>query len=692
MTSGDDPVNFGEGFEESSENSSIVFQRKPSGNKKHTTPREPIIYPEKLPGDCPVMPLGKQGSTCYFIDVMGELREILVTKLTRNEIYLLFGESGQEWLRRMYPPAKDGLDRFSPSRVSVALIAACTDAGIWSTSDKSRGRGSWKTEDGRLLMHLGNRLLVSHKEPSQKDGKSFYDELPPSVQSGLVYATAEALNPPGLDYHAQAQSDYVGELLAILSTWNFENGVRDARLLIGWLFTAFMGGALEWRSHLWIEGSLGTGKSTLFNNVIRPILGNWGIESVNTTMAGIQFLLANDSRPVVLDEQEAGDGSTRIGNIILLARYSSSGDVLIRGTPGQTARITRIFSSFLFGSINTPALEPADASRITKIRLNQLVDVVDDPYNDPEQSRLYGESLRAHALACWHGWPGLLSEVKDQLRLANPSQSERSLQQNGTLLAGYFCAHYGISPDFKSDSGLADVLRGSAEIIENNEADADSNARQCLDHLLKWHFFYGRDKYYLSQFIDKILGSLYCGHSTKTPDEGGPSLFLLAKRMMGHLPYLGLRMVQFKDVALVPGESGRYSVKLSGIFNREHPIFLVIPYNHSKVGEAFHGSRWESPSSASMGVWKSALERHPDIARVDKQTKIRFSGDAKPRAVLCIPLSLFTQEDSGIDHRRSALKIPSGGLPFLAGLAEGAKPAPPPSPLPADDLDTASEN
>jgi ABC-type multidrug transport system fused ATPase/permease subunit len=52
-------------------------------------------------------------------------------------------------------------------------------------------------------------------------------------------------------------------LLQALQSWNWDRGELDARLALGWLMTALVGGALEQRPVVYVVGTEGAGKSTL---------------------------------------------------------------------------------------------------------------------------------------------------------------------------------------------------------------------------------------------------------------------------------------------------------------------------------------------------------------------------------------------------------------------------------------------
>src|SRR3546814_12291625 len=99
------------------------------------------------------------------------------------------------------------------------------------------------------------------------------------------------------------------------------------RSLAGWIAIAVICGALNWRPHVWLTGSSGSGKSWLLDNVIRPLIGAIAVHChSNSTEAGIRQTLATDARPVLFDEAESEDAKAqvRIQQVLELSRQSSS--------------------------------------------------------------------------------------------------------------------------------------------------------------------------------------------------------------------------------------------------------------------------------------------------------------------------------------------------------------------------------
>ena len=214
----------------------------------------------------------------------------------------------------------------------LALMAAARLRGGFDES-RVRGRG----------VYIENREVV----------RNFGGEIPRSARFAYVCPIPLNIEPDGRDIEPAA-------VLEFLQLFNFVSP-SAAYLLFGWLVSAVICGALEWRTHVFITGAKNTGKTTLVNalrNLIDCIVVALDGQS---TEAGIRQKLGPDSRPVMLDEFESDQNLGRMRQVIKLIRSSSSGNLAIaRGTPEGKALEFTIRASFLLAAINR---DSGDGSR-----------------------------------------------------------------------------------------------------------------------------------------------------------------------------------------------------------------------------------------------------------------------------------------------------------------------------------------
>lgn len=237
--------------------------------------------------------------------------------------------------------------------IGSVLMSKCYEAGYFRV-DNERGRGAW-IDDGRVVMHLGQTLVV--------DGQPIN---PAKMVSEYYYPVSENLiKPRGVP----PLTDDEGKLLRkICRTLKWKNPIF-AELLGGWIATAPVCGAMPWRSHFWVQGDAGSGKTWIVENVVKPCFGKIGYYPVgNSSAAGIMGTLRRDARPVVFDEAEGKGqrGIERRDMIIEMLRYSSSesDSEVVKGTAGHGTVSFKVQSQYLMASIGVGLTEAADKTRI----------------------------------------------------------------------------------------------------------------------------------------------------------------------------------------------------------------------------------------------------------------------------------------------------------------------------------------
>jgi len=239
-----------------------------------------------------------------------------------------------------------------------------------------RGRGAWE-DKGRSVLHLGNKLIVDGKAVEISDFDTQY------IYEHRVSMRVNPLSP--------LQNEESSKLIDICALMRWDDPLYG-QLLAGWIFSAIVCGALQWRSHMYIYGQKGTGKTWIVDNVVRRCLGGiaLGLQS-KTTEAGIRQAIAGDARPVIFDESEAEAVADRqrMQRVYDLARQASSESAppIIKGTAGGMGAIEYVVRScFLFSSINSSVQQQADESRITMLKLAAPFQTPDHSFPDLEKA------------------------------------------------------------------------------------------------------------------------------------------------------------------------------------------------------------------------------------------------------------------------------------------------------------------
>jgi hypothetical protein len=519
-----------------------------------------------LPSDCPVHPLGVDGDNFWFLDTIGQLRSIPSHRFSQNAVAALF-MGRHHYLYWAWPrTTKDGaVTSWRAEKARDDLMAACAIKGPWKDVEKVRWRGAWRGAKGQLILHTGTELYVYGKEiPTGELGRYVYPKRPPLPKPWLT-SIAEEGNPAKL-------------IVPMFRRWNWARPDVDPVLLLGWLGSAFLGGALPWRPTVFITGDKATGKSTL-QGVLKGMLGEWLVQAADTSAAGVYQRIGNDSVPVSVDELEAEADTRKVKAVMKLARLAASGALMLRGGAEHSGVEFQARSAFVFSSINAPPLEPQDLSRMALLRLNRLtqehVPLDRETLSDEHLGRL-GEMVLRRLMDDWHRFEPTLAAYKAEL--AQAGHDGRGQDTFGTLLT---CADLIIGQDFESPEinlPMGEDLTLWRERLKASEMaefeDAVENWRLCLNHLLSVHVDAWRDG------LKKTVGEQLVAF------QAGDASYGEARDKLGQA---GLGVVK-------PTQRG-------------DPHWLAIPNQSPLTQRLFIGTKWGGEMGA--GVWASALRQGP---------------------------------------------------------------------------------
>ncbi len=529
-----------------------------------------------LPPYCPVKPLGRDGSVFYFIDASGSLAELTPSASGKGHIDALFAGAWPyliwAWgrVKHVGKGAKIPLENYDAEKVRSALFEAATSKGAWNAIDMVRGRGAWIGAKNELVLHLGSHLLIDGKEIA-----------PCGERDGLLYPQQPRLAAPE-DMPQPAGPDGCGQqILDRLESWNWSRGGLDARLMLGWVAMANVGGALDWRPSVFVTGDKATGKSTL-QKLIGVLLGGGTVNAVETTGAGIYQALKHDCLPVCVDELEASLNGHQARRVIELARVSSSGGRMLRGGQDHQGKQFTLRSPFMFSGINAPALQSQDRSRMVLMSLRAL-----DPGNRSEPIDFLkmgelGRQLARRVLDWWPRLQDLRNRVHDWL-IEVAGHDSRAADTFGTLVA--FC-HVALCDGDISD---ADLERWCEELSASTLAELETqtdNWKLCLRHMLQVRSDNLRTETY------KSVGAILQRFKVGDDNENVPADARWVKKK---LELVGLGLVGPK-IGTVTFENA----------------WLFVPNDHSALTPLFDGTKWQS-EPGSPGGWSDGLRQSPEF-------------------------------------------------------------------------------
>ena len=456
----------------------VEFFKRHIGEYVPTASEEDVIDPSLIPSnnldikydDTYFRCLGVQGDTHFFYKK--QTSQIIEFKPSHYDAKHLINLAPLAWWQASYPE-KTGANW---TQATDDLCRLQEKIGIFDNT-KIRGRGAW-FDAGRTVLHLGNILFVDGK---LVDIDEFYTEyfyersasLAVKVQTFLP--TGDSAKLVDLCRMARWEKPCYGDILA------------------GWMFSALVCGAMSFRSHLYLVGAAGSGKSWMLDNVVKRIMGNMALSiSSKSTEAGIRDQLGGDIRPVIFDEAEAENNQdkARMQAVFDLARNGSSekADAIVKFGAKYVCR-----SAFLFASINSSMSKTADLSRTAFIKLAnspvrksiELKEADNRNFRQLEAaaSRLltdeYIRCLLARAICLV---PVIRKSHKVVADLAAKEFGSRRLgDQMAMIIAGL---HGLLSDQVITEEEARKLIVLTSLQADKEEADDKTQEENCLDHML----------------------------------------------------------------------------------------------------------------------------------------------------------------------------------------------------------------
>lgn len=420
--------------------------------------------------------LGMDRGVCYYLP--DGLRQVVpMTPASHSKLNLLQLAPLSYWQTHFMSEKRSG-EGVDWHLAVESLIRRAQRAGVWDT-DLIRGRGAW-WDDGRPAVHLGSKVVLDGKAHLLRDAPTDY-----------VY---EESRPIDLSIDNPLPNAEAHKFVHICENLRWEKPI-SGKLLAGWVFLAPICGALEWRPHIWVTGSAGSGKSTVMNAIIsRALKKSMLFVQGDTSEAGIRQSLGHDAMPVVFDEFESENkkSSERVDNVMALVTMASSesGARLYKGSANGKAESFTVRSMFAFSSISVNLAQHAARTRVSVLSL----------YGEPESDESlakyqammerivttltpeYIERLQARAIA-------LIPVIRHNAQVfaeaaAVELGSRRSGDQMGTLIAGAYALH---STERITHEAARDWIQKQDWDEQREIQDAGRDEHQCITHIMAQH-------------------------------------------------------------------------------------------------------------------------------------------------------------------------------------------------------------
>jgi hypothetical protein len=532
-----------------------------------------------LPPSCPVIPLGRDGQVCFFLDTMGSVFELDARSSGKGPIGALFGGRSRylEWAWPRWSQPKQvkrkveggEIETISlPSKIigwqaddaRQCLVDACSYMGIYDATDQVRGRGAWKADDGSLIYHAGDRVLVRGRweQPGEYDGR--------------IYPARPRIGRPTMRAQPGGPGSAGDELIDALRTFNWDRPEVDPRLVLGWVMTAKVGGALARRPVLFVHGGEGSGKSTL-QELLRLVMNGALIATAEATQAGIYHHLKQDSIAVMVDELEAKDDGRSVDKIMALARIAYSGDKMHRGSKEGAGKEFTLMSSFMASAVNKPATEAQDDSRMAVVMLREREKAGGSLGVSVGTADAWGRHLLRRWFDWWPRWAELLAVMRGALIEAG--HNDRGCDTFAPLASA---CHVALRDDMPEPGELEDWMRWLNPKELEEITSRERTWRRCLTHLLSANVEAWR------QNTDKTIAAVLM-ELRRNPGW--------ARTSVERLNQIGMSLIWPK------GMEESYATAR-----------LFVPANQPAVHDLYDGTPWAGRLGAP-GPWCNALRQAP---------------------------------------------------------------------------------
>lgn len=565
--------------------------------------------------DCPVTPLGGDGRVFWYLNAIGQLVPIGAQQHSKNVVSALFAPQVKAWCWEHYPkgvdPDTNRPKDFKVDALVTDLLAEGQSGGTsWDPVDSIFGRGVWPGEDGELRVHLGSHLVVGGKRRAV----------------GKIGAKVYPLRPewpgPAPDAQAEGAAGPAAELLALLECWHWEERRLAPRLLLGWVVSALLCGALDWRPHMWLIAPRGSGKSTLLK-LLGHVLwrGSYLLAAEDASAASLRAALEFDARPVCLDETEPSEDNRRLNDILGLLRIAASGGTAMRatveqGVVQQTARFSAICASIV-----RPSFTSQDASRIAVLTMRKPPAGSVEPMLRPEVLALLGRRLLRRALDAWPRWPEVLHAWKDGL--TRHGMDNRNRDQFAPLLAFAWLVEWDGLPD--SDT-LEEWTEACAAVTLPDRQEERPDWFRLIEYLaaITLRDDAGKGEHTVAELLEvacqakRVPDPEHGGWKYTTPAEADRANALLARHGMRFDPVLDAQKRPVRR-PFEPGGEAAHGPMVG---------HLAVANTHQGLARLLERTRWAA-RPGSPGAWKSALEGADGAV---KGASVRF-GPRTSRAV-----------------------------------------------------------
>ncbi len=225
---------------------------------------------------------------------------------------------------------------------------------------------------GQGISKINDELLVVNGDTAfVYNGQTVRPVSQPRIGQKIIDFNGANCWAYGLERAVQAVTDesaraVLSQLQGHLYQWNWAHRA-DQDVAAALIPATFVQACWTWRPLVTVTGESDCGKSTLLEQFLRPVFGDWTILADRSTEAGLRQAMGTDFCPVILDEFDKYQYRAKV---LELFRTASRGGRILRGTKDQTGRSYGVKHIPWFAAIEGGELWGQDRNRRIRLELN----------------------------------------------------------------------------------------------------------------------------------------------------------------------------------------------------------------------------------------------------------------------------------------------------------------------------------
>lgn len=233
------------------------------------------------------------------------------------------------------------------------------------------GAGVWAGDEGRILVVSHGGVMVLHSDGRVEQSTApYHDSRLFDVGSGVNWTSLDDLGRRVQGLTSESRAEIVEQVESLIGNWKFDGEGRCEvypKIIAGMVLASFVQSLWEWRPQVFLVGKPGAGKSLLMK-AIASMFGELSLLSSGSTAAGIRISLGQSAMVPMCDELEK---SRHRRDILEMVRASGRGDMVIRGTAGQSSNSFILRQIFWASSTESGLSDEADQARFLTLEIDK---------------------------------------------------------------------------------------------------------------------------------------------------------------------------------------------------------------------------------------------------------------------------------------------------------------------------------